>query len=38
VLLGSLWLFSAILTPFVLAACVAYFLDPPVTRLYGFGP
>ena len=37
VLLGSLWLFSAILTPFVLAACVAYFLDPPVTRLARLG-
>jgi len=31
--LFSLWLFSAILTPFVLAAVIAYFLDPPTTRL-----
>ncbi len=27
------WLFSAILTPFVLATCVAYFLDPVATRM-----
>ncbi|WP_245870268.1 AI-2E family transporter [Teichococcus rhizosphaerae] len=32
-----LWLFSAILTPFVLAACVAYFLDPFATRLNRLG-
>ncbi|HWL80845.1 MAG TPA: AI-2E family transporter [Roseomonas sp.] len=32
-----LWLFSAILTPFVLAACIAYFLDPLATRLTRFG-
>ncbi|MGG5811596.1 AI-2E family transporter [Falsiroseomonas sp. CW058] len=36
-LLFALWLFSAILTPFVLAACIAYFLDPPATRLARFG-
>ena len=32
-----LWLFSAILTPFVLAACIAYFLDPLATRLARLG-
>ncbi|EFH10983.1 AI-2E family transporter, partial [Teichococcus cervicalis] len=32
-----LWLFSAILTPFVLAACIAYFLDPLATRLSRLG-
>lgn len=32
-----LWLFSAILTPFVLAACIAYFLDPVATRLARLG-
>jgi predicted PurR-regulated permease PerM len=37
VLLFSLWYFSAILTPFVLAACLAYFLDPPVTFLQRLG-
>jgi predicted PurR-regulated permease PerM len=37
VILFALWLFSAILTPFVLAACIAYFLDPPVTRLRRIG-
>lgn len=37
VLLGSLWLFSAILTPFVLAAVIAYFLDPPATRMAWIG-
>jgi len=37
VLLGALWLFSAILTPFVLAACLAYFLDPPTSRLTRLG-
>lgn len=37
VLLFSLWLFSAILTPFVLAACIAYFLDPPTRRLVRLG-
>ena len=37
VLLAGLWLFSAILTPFVLAACIAYFLDPPTTRLARIG-
>ncbi|MBY0336027.1 MAG: AI-2E family transporter [Acetobacteraceae bacterium] len=36
VVLG-LWMFSAILTPFVLAACVAYFLDPLATRLSRIG-
>ncbi len=28
-----LWLFSAILTPFVLATCIAYFLDPVASRM-----
>jgi predicted PurR-regulated permease PerM len=37
VLLGALWLFSPILTPFVLAAVIAYFLDPPATRLAWIG-
>lgn len=37
VLLFSLWLFSAILTPFVLAACIAYFLDPPTRQLTRLG-
>jgi predicted PurR-regulated permease PerM len=37
VLLFCLWLFSAILTPFVLAACIAYFLDPVATRLTRLG-
>ncbi|WBV42362.1 AI-2E family transporter [Pseudoroseomonas cervicalis] len=32
-----LWLFSAILTPFVLAACIAYFLDPLATRVSRLG-
>jgi len=36
-LLFTLWLFSAILTPFVLAACVAYFLDPLASRLERIG-
>jgi len=27
------WLFSAILTPFVLATCIAYFLDPVASRM-----
>ncbi|WP_275670512.1 AI-2E family transporter, partial [Paracraurococcus ruber] len=33
VLFTGLWMFSAILTPFVLAAVIAYFLDPIATRL-----
>jgi predicted PurR-regulated permease PerM len=37
VLLFCLWLFSAILTPFVLAVCIAYFLDPPATQLGRIG-
>ena len=37
VLLAALWLFSAILTPFVLAGCIAYFLDPPTSRLARIG-
>ena len=37
VLLFALWLFSAILTPFVLAGCIAYFLDPPAARLARLG-
>jgi predicted PurR-regulated permease PerM len=36
-LLLGLWLFSAILTPFVLAAFIAYFLDPPATHLARLG-
>ncbi|UFN51471.1 AI-2E family transporter [Roseomonas sp. OT10] len=36
-LIVSLWLFAPILTPFVLAGCIAYFLDPPVTRLARLG-
>ncbi|WP_245903614.1 AI-2E family transporter [Humitalea rosea] len=36
-LLAALWLFSAILTPFVLAGVIAYFLDPPTTRLTRLG-
>ena len=36
-LLLGLWLFSAILTPFVLAASIAYFLDPPATNLTRIG-
>jgi len=36
-LLLALWLFSAILTPFVLAGCIAYFLDPPAARLERLG-
>jgi predicted PurR-regulated permease PerM len=37
VALASLWLFAPILTPFVLAAFIAYFLDPPATRLHRMG-
>ncbi|SDB72794.1 Predicted PurR-regulated permease PerM [Belnapia rosea] len=33
----AFWLFSPILTPFVLAAVIAYFLDPPATRLTRIG-
>ncbi len=36
-LLLVLWVFSTILTPFVLAGCIAYFLDPPATRLARLG-
>ncbi|MCU0888075.1 MAG: AI-2E family transporter [Rubritepida sp.] len=36
-LLLVLWTFSAILTPFVLAACIAYFLDPLASRLARLG-
>lgn len=36
-LLFAIWLFSAILTPFVLAGCIAYFLDPPVSRMARLG-
>ncbi|WP_342451485.1 AI-2E family transporter [Neoroseomonas nitratireducens] len=36
-LLFSLWLFQGILTPFVLAAVIAYFLDPLATRLARIG-
>jgi predicted PurR-regulated permease PerM len=31
--LATFWLFSAILTPFVLATCVAYFMDPPASSM-----
>jgi predicted PurR-regulated permease PerM len=37
VLWFCLRLFSSILTPFVVAAGLAYFLDPAVTRLHKFG-
>jgi predicted PurR-regulated permease PerM len=33
----AIWLFSPILTPFVLAACIAYFLDPPTSQLARLG-
>ena len=36
-LLLALWLFSPILTPFVLAAAVAYFLDPVASSLTRLG-
>ncbi len=36
-LMLALWLFSAILTPFVLAAAVAYFLDPSARYLARLG-
>ncbi len=36
-LLFCFWVFSPILTPFVLAASIAYFLDPPATRLERLG-
>jgi predicted PurR-regulated permease PerM len=36
-LLLAIWWFSPILTPFVLAGCIAYFLDPPATRLERIG-
>jgi predicted PurR-regulated permease PerM len=36
-LLLALWLFSPILTPFVLAAAVAYFLDPVASSLARLG-
>jgi predicted PurR-regulated permease PerM len=36
-LLIGLWAFSAILTPFVLAAVIAYFLDPPASGLVRLG-
>jgi predicted PurR-regulated permease PerM len=36
-LLLGLWLFSPILTPFVLAAVIAYFLDPVAGRLNRIG-
>ncbi|MDB5378352.1 MAG: family transporter [Rubritepida sp.] len=32
-----LWLFADILTPFVLAGCIAYFLDPLATRMTRLG-
>ncbi|MBS7813192.1 AI-2E family transporter [Roseococcus pinisoli] len=35
--IGGLWLFSEILTPFVLAGCIAYFLDPLATRMTRMG-
>ncbi len=37
ILWECLRLFSSILTPFVVSAGLAYFLDPAVTRLQGFG-
>jgi len=37
VVLAALWMFSAILTPFVLAGCIAYFLDPVATRMAQVG-
>ena len=33
----GLYLFASILLPFVAAACIAYFLDPPTTRLTRLG-
>ncbi|MBR0650597.1 AI-2E family transporter [Roseomonas terrae] len=36
-LLFCLWMFQGILTPFVLAAVIAYFLDPVATRLSRLG-
>ncbi len=36
-LLLALWLFSPILTPFVLAAAIAYFLDPPASYMARLG-
>ena len=33
----AFYLFSSILLPFVAAACIAYFLDPPTTRLTRLG-
>jgi predicted PurR-regulated permease PerM len=36
-LLFCLWLFQGILTPFVLAAVIAYFLDPLATRMSRLG-
>ncbi|MBL6453820.1 AI-2E family transporter [Belnapia sp. T6] len=33
----AFWIFAPILTPFVLAAVIAYFLDPPATRLTRIG-
>ncbi|WP_245214165.1 AI-2E family transporter [Pararoseomonas indoligenes] len=36
-LIFALWFFSGILTPFVLAVCVAYFLDPVAARLARIG-
>lgn len=35
--LFAMWMFSAILTPFVLATCIAYFLDPLCTRMARYG-
>ncbi|WP_338661352.1 AI-2E family transporter [Pararoseomonas sp. SCSIO 73927] len=36
-LILALWFFSGILTPFVLAVCIAYFLDPVAARLARIG-
>ncbi len=36
-ILFALWLFQGILTPFVLAAVIAYFLDPVATRMSRIG-
>lgn len=36
-LVSAIWFFQSILTPFVLAAVIAYFLDPLATRLTRIG-
>ena len=37
VLIGLLWLFSAVLPPFIVAAVIGYLLDPLVNRMVRFG-